>query len=206
MDHRWFGIAALAPRMATVGMKIQASRSPLSERPEVRFRAVHAARFHRASLSLETDLVRSTEGARHSPSGLDGNREATTGRGNIARPILTTRRREASRRRFLPSATARSQTTRTVRSRRRSPKPVHAGTRAAACRRGLSRGREVGPSPSRAESKPHLRQLQTADRSTRASMKNAANCVNQCELQDTLIIDTSNAHGGPAVTPWATFG
>ena len=27
-------------------------------------------------------------------------------------------------------------------------------------------------------------------------MKNAANCVNQCELQDTLIIDTSNAHGG----------
>ena len=34
------------------------------------------------------------------------------------------------------------------------------------------------------------------DRSARASMKNAANCVNQCELQDTLIIDTSNAHGG----------
>ena len=94
MDHRRFGIAALAPRMATVGMKIQASRSPLSERPKVRFRAVHAARFHRASLSLETDLVRSTEGARHSPSGLDGNREATTGRGNIARPIL----REGGRR------------------------------------------------------------------------------------------------------------
>ena len=139
MDHRRFGIAALAPRMATVGMKIQASRSPLSERPEVRFCAVHAARFHRASLSLETDLVRSTEGARHSPSGLDGNREATTGRGNIARPILTTRRREASRRRFLPSATARSQTTWMVRSRGRSPKPVHAGTRVAACRRGLSR-------------------------------------------------------------------
>ena len=30
-------------------------------------------------------------------------------------------------------------------------------------------------------------------------MKNAANCVNQCELQDTLIIDTSNAHGGPGL-------
>ena len=37
-------------------------------------------------------------------------------------------------------------------------------------------------------------------------MKNAANCVNQCELQDTLIIDTSNAHGGPVVAPWATLG
>lgn len=32
-------------------------------------------------------------------------------------------------------------------------------------------------------------------------MKNAANCVNQCELQDTLIIDTSNAHGGPGSLP-----
>ena len=136
MDHRRFGITALAPRTATVGMKIQASRSPLSESPEVRFHAVHAARFHRASLSLKTDLVRSTEGARHSPSGLDGNREATTGRGNIARPILTTRRREASRRRFLPSAKARSHTTRTVRSRRRSLKLVHARTRAAALSKG----------------------------------------------------------------------
>ena len=41
------------------------------------------------------------------------------------------------------------------------------------------------------------KQLQTVDRSAPASMKNAANCVNQCELQDTLIIDVSNAHGGP---------
>ena len=32
-------------------------------------------------------------------------------------------------------------------------------------------------------------------------MKNAANCVNQCELQDTLIIDVSNAHGGPGSLP-----
>jgi hypothetical protein len=38
-------------------------------------------------------------------------------------------------------------------------------------------------------------------RSARASMKNAANCVNQCELQDTLIIDTSNAHGGSGSLP-----
>ena len=46
-----------------------------------------------------------------------------------------------------------------------------------------------------------LKQLQTADRSARASMKNAANCVNQCELQDTLIIDVSNAHGGLGSLP-----
>ena len=39
------------------------------------------------------------------------------------------------------------------------------------------------------------------DRSAPASMKNAANCVNQCELQDTLIIDVSNAHGGPGSLP-----
>ena len=45
------------------------------------------------------------------------------------------------------------------------------------------------------------KQLQTADRSAPASMKNAANCVNQCELQDTLIIDVSNAHGGPGSLP-----
>ena len=32
-------------------------------------------------------------------------------------------------------------------------------------------------------------------------MKNAANCVNQCELQDTLIIDVSNAHGGSGSLP-----
>jgi hypothetical protein len=32
-------------------------------------------------------------------------------------------------------------------------------------------------------------------------MKNAANCVNQCELQDTLIIDVSNAHGGLGSLP-----
>ena len=32
-------------------------------------------------------------------------------------------------------------------------------------------------------------------------MKNAANCVNQCELQDTLIIDVSNAHGGSGLLP-----
>ena len=46
-----------------------------------------------------------------------------------------------------------------------------------------------------------VKQLQTADRSARASMKNAANCVNQCELQDTLIIDVSNAHGGSGLLP-----
>lgn len=45
------------------------------------------------------------------------------------------------------------------------------------------------------------KQLQTVDRSAPASMKNAANCVNQCELQDTLIIDVSNAHGGPGSLP-----
>jgi hypothetical protein len=28
-------------------------------------------------------------------------------------------------------------------------------------------------------------------------MKSAANCVTWCELQDTLIIDNSNAYGGP---------
>ena len=39
------------------------------------------------------------------------------------------------------------------------------------------------------------------DRSAPASMKNAANCVNQCELQDTLIIDVSNAHGGLGSLP-----
>ena len=39
------------------------------------------------------------------------------------------------------------------------------------------------------------------DRSAPASMKNAANCVNQCELQDTLIIDVSNAHGGSGSLP-----
>ena len=45
------------------------------------------------------------------------------------------------------------------------------------------------------------KQLQTVDRSAPASMKNAANCVNQCELQDTLIIDVSNAHGGLGSLP-----
>ena len=51
-------------------------------------------------------------------------------------------------------------------------------------------------SPARDKLK-RIKQLQTVDRSAPASMKNAANCVNQCELQDTLIIDASNAHGGP---------
>ena len=49
--------------------------------------------------------------------------------------------------------------------------------------------------------KTKTKQLQTVDRSAPASMKNAANCVNQCELQDTLIIDVSNAHGGPGSLP-----
>src|SRR4029434_3670807 len=40
-------------------------------------------------------------------------------------------------------------------------------------------------------------QLLSVDHSARASMKNAASCENQCELQDTLIIDTSNAHAAP---------
>ena len=49
--------------------------------------------------------------------------------------------------------------------------------------------------------KTKTKQLQTVDRSAPASMKNAANCVNQCELQDTLIIDVSNAHGGSGSLP-----
>src|SRR4029434_11356975 len=40
-------------------------------------------------------------------------------------------------------------------------------------------------------------QLLSVDHSARASMKNAASCENECELQDTLIIDTSNAHAAP---------
>ena len=65
------------------------------------------------------------------------------------------------------------------------------------------RGRDRGVSPLRARQarKTNEKQLQTADRSAPASMKNAANCVNQCELQDTLIIDVSNAHGGPGSLP-----
>ncbi len=38
--------------------------------------------------------------------------------------------------------------------------------------------------------------LLAVDHSARTSMKSAANCVNWCELQDTLIIDISNANGG----------
>ena len=55
-------------------------------------------------------------------------------------------------------------------------------------------------SPARDKLK-RIKQLQTVDRSAPASMKNAANCVNQCELQDTLIIDVSNAHGGLGSLP-----
>ena len=56
-------------------------------------------------------------------------------------------------------------------------------------------------SMSRWKPKWKTKKLRTVDRSARASMKNAANCVNQCELQDTLIIDTSNAHGGLGLLP-----
>lgn len=38
--------------------------------------------------------------------------------------------------------------------------------------------------------------LLAVDHSARTSMKSAANCVTWCELQDTLIIDNSNANGG----------
>ena len=65
-----------------------------------------------------------------------GKERQRPGRREFARSLLTTRRREASRRRFLPSAKARSHTTRTVRSRRRSLKLVHARTRAAALSKG----------------------------------------------------------------------
>lgn len=65
--------------------------------------------------------------------------------------------------------------------------------------RGISRG---FPPLTRARDKlKRKKQLQTVDRSAPASMKNAANCVNQCELQDTLIIDVSNAHGGLGSLP-----
>ena len=40
------------------------------------------------------------------------------------------------------------------------------------------------------------KQFLAVDHSARASMKNAASCENECELQNSLIIDTSNAHGG----------
>ena len=43
-----------------------------------------------------------------------------------------------------------------------------------------------------------LKQLLAVDHSARTSMKSAANCVTWCELQDTLIIDISNATGGQA--------
>lgn len=57
------------------------------------------------------------------------------------------------------------------------------------------------PSSHRSGKAKRKKQLQTVDRSAPASMKNAANCVNQCELQDTLIIDVSNAHGGSGSLP-----
>ena len=57
------------------------------------------------------------------------------------------------------------------------------------------------PSSHRSGKAKRKKQLQTVDRSAPASMKNAANCVNQCELQDTLIIDVSNAHGGLGSLP-----
>jgi hypothetical protein len=57
------------------------------------------------------------------------------------------------------------------------------------------------PSSHREGKAKRKKQLQTVDRSAPASMKNAANCVNQCELQDTLIIDVSNAHGGSGSLP-----
>lgn len=55
--------------------------------------------------------------------------------------------------------------------------------------------------PRERQAETKKKQLQTVDRSAPASMKNAANCVNQCELQDTLIIDVSNAHGGLGSLP-----
>ena len=38
--------------------------------------------------------------------------------------------------------------------------------------------------------------LRAVDHSAHVSMKTAANCESQCELQDTLIIDVSNAYCG----------
>ena len=40
------------------------------------------------------------------------------------------------------------------------------------------------------------KQFSVVDRSARAPMKNAVSCEKQCELQNTLIIGTLNAHGG----------
>lgn len=40
------------------------------------------------------------------------------------------------------------------------------------------------------------RQFSVVDRSAHAPMKNAASCEKQCELQNTLIIGTLNAHCG----------
>ncbi|KAJ8031407.1 hypothetical protein HOLleu_24588 [Holothuria leucospilota] len=41
-----------------------------------------------------------------------------------------------------------------------------------------------------------LSQFSVVDHSARASMKNAVRCESKCELQDSLIIDISNANGG----------
>ena len=48
-------------------------------------------------------------------------------------------------------------------------------------------------------------QLVTVDHLARGSMKNAAKCASACELQDTMSIDRSNAHGGRGQrVPWSS--